>query len=1270
MAIYEVYEESCKDSSSGKIELREEQKKAVGDAKTVFERHFTDKKPFHKFLWNAKMRFGKTLCAMQLAKEMGVKCTLIVTHRPVVNKSWAEDFEKIFEKSPSYKYGTKFEKDEFGNFDDLERFVETDGNHYVFFVSMQYLRLSKLIKEDGDNTELKKKILDNEWDLVVVDEAHEGTMTYLGSRVVEKLSKPNTCVLHLSGTPFNLYDDFSPDEIFTWDYIQEQKAKREWPKKYPMLPNPYAELPKMRIFTYDLGKLVRDEGLIKEGAGFMFTEFFRTWRGNTKLDGKTVEKENVGKFVHEESVNAFLDLMCKKDDTSNYPFSTDEYRKNFKHTLWIVPGVNAAKALETLLKEHRIFKNFKVVNVAGNSDDDYEDENALEKVRNAIGDVPEHTRTITISCGRLTTGATVKPWTAVFYMKGSENTNVATYMQTIFRVQTPYHTEINGKKMMKSECYVFDFAPDRSLKMMADAARFFSKTSKDKLKSSSVANEKELDSMRTLLEFCPVISYEGGEMREFTDNELYAKLSESKIDRVVTRGFDDNALYNIDELLKMDANAVNDLLGLLGKTPGMKKAEPFNMAEGGLGGTKPKPDKGGDTKGEDEEDEETKEKKDFEKAARKERDNRIAILRGVSLRIPLLMFGAEVKDENKDVTVDNFAEHIDEASWAEFMPRGFTKEEFAKIKVCYDPVVFNDSWKRYRQLAREADFLSIEERIKAIATIFGYFHNPDKETVLTPWRVVNMHMSDTIGGYSFFNEKFDGPNLKENAAGEIVETLEPRWVEQKDVTENIFKQADKNGDTSVKILEINSKTGLYPLYVTYSLYRSILPIWKDIYGEKGVLSLKDEQALWDKILQENIFVICNTPMAARITKRTLVGFRDVSDDNVNIKAIKLIEEATTNRDGLVKDLKRPGFWHKGAEGEEMKFNAVVGNPPYQVMTAKTDLEKNGQARRKSIFQLFQMVADALNPRFVSMIYPGGRWIHRSGKGMEQFGLEQINDIKLSKVIFYPNSEEIFESVDIADGISIVFKDGEKKSSEFEYVYKNECESLVVTISSPGEKLIPLNPKDDSIVCKVEEFVAHNKLEYVSRRILSQKLFGIESEFVELNPKKVKPFVKGYKLDENEIKLFTNDKAGKAGRSQWYVAKRSVIEKDKQQYIDMWKVVVSSANAGGQKRDSQLAIIDNHSAFGRSRVALGSFKTKVEAENFYKFCRTALVRFMFLMTDEALTSLGKKVPDLKDYTNKNSLVDFSGDLDDQLNNLVGLTKSEVEYINGAVRPLVD
>lgn len=152
--------------------------------------------------------------------------------------------------------------------------------------------------------------------------------------------------------------------------------------------------------------------------------------------------------------------------------------------------------------------------------------------------------------------------------------------------------------------------------------------------------------------------------------------------------------------------------------------------------------------------------------------------------------------------------------------------------------------------------------------------------------------------------------------------------------------------------------------------------------------------------------------------------------------------------------------------------------------------------------------------------------------------------------------------------------------------------------------------------------------------------------------------------DTEIKLFTNDKAGKAGRSTWYVANRNVIESN-QEYIDEWQVVVSSANAGGQKRDNQIEVIDNHSAFGRSRVALGSFKTEKEAQNFFKYCRTNIIRFMFLMTDESLTSLGKKVPDIMDYTDNNGLIDFSGDVNKQLSDLIGLTDDEVSYIEKVI-----
>ena len=182
--------------------------------------------------------------------------------------------------------------------------------------------------------------------------------------------------------------------------------------------------------------------------------------------------------------------------------------------------------------------------------------------------------------------------------------------------------------------------------------------------------------------------------------------------------------------------------------------------------------------------------------------------------------------------------------------------------------------------------MHVDERIKQIAEIFSYFRNPDKETVLTPWRVVNMHMSDTIGGYCFYDETFD------EKTGQL-DT--PRFVDQGDVTKQLFDNVDLSGEVQTKILEINSKTGLYPLYVTYSLYRRRLEEYvKAECIEMENVSVQEEQVVWDDIVTDNMFVICNTPMAVGITRRTLFGFRQV-EKRANIKAEKLIERTQNDQ---------------------------------------------------------------------------------------------------------------------------------------------------------------------------------------------------------------------------------------------------------------------------------------------------------------------------------------------------------------------------------------
>ena len=341
----------------------------------------------------------------------------------------------------------------------------------------------------------------------------------------------------------------------------------------------------------------------------------------------------------------------------------------------------------------------------------------------------------------------------------------------------------------------------------------------------------------------------------------------------------------------------------------------------------------------------------------------------------------------------------------------------------------------------------------------------------------------------------------------------------------------------------------------------------------------------------------------------------------------------------------------------MKINAIVGNPPYQEVVAQKETT-NGQKRSSSIFQHFQTISDRLG-RYTSLIYPGARWIHRSGKGLEQFGLSQINDPHLCFLKFFPDSTDVFKEVGIADGLSIVMKDTQKGSGGFKYIYSIHGKDIIVNANNPKEDLFPLNPLDNEIVSCLDTIIARYKCLHDS--VLSQKLFSIESDFVERNPTLVREYNDGdYFEPKSEIKLFTNDKAGKSGRARWYIANKNVITTGLE-HLNRWKVIVSSANAGGQKRSNQIAIADNHSAFGRSRVALKTLATEQEAKNFFKYATSEIIRFAFLLTDESLTSLAKKVPDLLDYSDANGIIDYNSDVNDQLYKLFGIDDKNQQYI---------
>ena len=1167
------------------IVFRPEQREAIEKTERQFKKG-------NQMLWNAKMRFGKTLSALQVVKDMDFKRTLILTHRPVVDSGWFEDFGKIFYDRNNFAYGSKNNGE---SHESLERGAKTDGLHYVYFASMQDLRGSELV---GGNFDKNNEVFATPWDLVIVDEAHEGTQTELGKAVMAELVKEDTKVLRLSGTPFNLLDDFKENEIYTWDYVMELRAKLEWDKTHFGDPNPYATLPAMNIYTYDLGRLLKE--FVDEDVAFNFREFFR------------VDKD--GGFVHERDVSAFLNLLTKEDKESCYPFASEEYRNVFRHTLWMVPGVKEARALSALLQRHPVFQHFHIVNVAGDGDEDEENRGALEMVNEAIGKDPDATRTITLSCGRLTTGVSVPAWTAVFMLSGSYNTAASSYMQTIFRVQTP--ATINGR--VKEQCYVFDFAPDRTLKVLAETAKISAKAGK--------TSQDDRKTMGDFLNFCPVISIEGSRMDKFDVPRMLEQLKKVYVERVVRNGFEDNSLYN-DELLKLDdleLKEFDDLKKIIGQTKAMPKTNQVDINNQGLTGEEYEEKEKLEKKPKKELTEEEKRRLEELKKKTKNREAAISILRGISIRMPLLIYGAELDNEDEEITIDNFAEKIDPRSWEEFMPKGVSKQKFNAFKKYYDPDIFRAAGKRIRAMAKAADRLSVEERIGRITDIFSTFRNPDKETVLTPWRVVNMHLGDCLGGYNFFDKEYE-------------RTLdEPRFIDHGKVTAEVFT-------SDARILEINSKSGLYPLYMAYGIYRARL---KD--STISADTLEEQQAVWDKVVAENIFVVCKTPMAKSITKRTLVGFRKAK---TNMYAPEdLINKIKNQPELFIKKV-------YDLVGKEMKFNAVVGNPPYQEVVAQKETD-NGQKRSSSIFQYFQEISERLG-RYTSLIYPGARWIHRSGKGLDKFGLVQINDNHLALLEFFPCSTDIFKDVAIADGLSIVLKDMNKTQSGFKYVYSKNGNKIEIDASCPGNTLFSLNPRDVEIVKKLDEIIS--KYACLHDSVLSQKLFGIESDFVEKNPSLVREYNDGdYFNPDTEIKLFTNDKAGKSGRARWYVVNKNTISSGIE-HLERWKVIVSSANAGGQKRSNQIAIIDNHSAFGRSRVALKTFETEKEARNFFKYATSEIIRFAFLMTDESLTSLAKKVPDLIDYTDNNGLIDYNEDVNAQLYKLFEIDSRNQQYI---------
>lgn len=1168
-------------ADKSEIILRPEQNAAVEQTQKTFKKK-------DRMLWNAKMRFGKTLTSLELIKQEGFKRVLIMTHRPVVRDSWFEDYKKMEMAEAGYLYGSVDKGEKLTT-------LKSGDKPFIYFASIQYLRYN------GAQANLPL-FSDVDWDLIIIDEAHEGTQTELSDTVMKSLVKKGyTKILELSGTPFNLLDQFAPEQVYTWDYVMEQQAKLKWDLENPELPNPYEQLPEVKMYTFEMK---HKEKFTDENKAFNFREFFR-------VDDK-------GELVYKADVRRFLDNITNPNSDTNYPFSTREYRDELRHTLWIMPGVREANAFEELLKEHPVFgMDYNIVNVVRNDKSDNILDTSgddLSKVRQAITDDPSQTKTITLTVRRLTTGVNVPEWTAVMFLSNtSSSTN---YLQAAFRAQTPFSHEKIG---MKKRCYIFDFAPDRALTVMAETAQINSGVGKKN-------TNQQKQAMANLLNFLPILGKGDNGMEPFNVDRMLTKIKKVYAEKAVRSGFEDDSLYN-DNLLTLtadDAERFNKLNAIVGKTQKQKTPTKVTINDSGLTDEEYDQAEKAKKKKPRERSQEEKEAIEKLKEARKQQKTMISILRGVSIRIPMMIYGMDV-DLSKDITIGDFIKEVDDESWKEFMPAGFTKGMFKDITKYYDAEVFIEAGRIIRQRAKSFDSLDFIERAEEIATLFASFKNPDKETVLTPWRVVNMQIAKGIGGLNFYDDNFE--SMTDGAKPNL------HWVDT-DVTDSVYHP-------ETKIIDINAKTGLYPLHAAMSLYYQ--------YVQNNDDNRFDAESVYRGILENNIYAIAKTPMAKTITERTLTGYNKYK---TNVAYIE-------NFSDTLKSSIEEGKKQVEEAFEKVKFDVVIGNPPYQ------ESDGGANASASPTYHYFVEVAKALTPQYISLIMPS-RW-YSGGKGLDSFRDKMLSDIQIRQILDFPNPDEVFPSTNIRGGVCVVNWDKSWNS--------NKNLTRVITfennvIKNDVQRTIKFDDLDifirDSTSVEILEKI--NKVTPLHEGRISDfasplKPYGFRGFFI-----RDERFHADPSILQNPVKCYGKGVVGFVERDEIKV---------KTEWIDKWKIFTARANnIGTELNDDNFNTIigEPGTICTETYIVIGADLNLDEesAQNLSEYLKTKFSRLLHGIaksSHDAARTTYKFIP-LQNFSN-DSDIDWSksiSEIDQQLYKKYGLSDEEITFIEEKVKDM--
>jgi hypothetical protein len=908
-----------------RVVLRDEQRRAVAETLTVLKGG-TYKAP-RFMLWNAKMRFGKTLTAYALIRELSkrrgdeVKKVLVMTHRPVVLLSgWLEDLKKSGLEAEGWDYGSR---DSALSFEQLQR-----KEKFIYFASVQDLRGSytgdNISEADFSTLTKNSEVFSTQFDLTIVDEVHEGLTSPLAQKMSAAIQ--SRYYLDLSGTPFNIlaiptWEDEALQKRFiyhgqyNWSYLDERKAKLWWELNRPHDPNPHGASPEACFVTYDVSnslKQLADSASEALGVSVDLGELFRTERP-TPTDPP--------RFVHEDDVFAVLaklrgDKRYSHDPTL-FPFH-DSREDYFPHTLWMLPSVDACIAMAELLgRPSSGFAGYGVVNATGAN---YQPKDpsaprfkgALEAVEHMIR---QRERTITLSQQMLTTGVSVPEWTGILML--SNISSPMLYMQAAFRVTTAGSLP-DGR--VKEAGYIFDIHPNRVLKQISELARH---SAVPAIPADSLQQyENDAESIAEHFEYISVLTEMGSTFVEPPADKaaIMERLQEVYIDEVVATGFSSPRLWSTVELNNLDvkrAEVMNRLRLMQGGAVRTGTVEVSKFSDEDRQRLRDlekrrKRDSPGPPLS-DAEKVEVKKLQEAKKQERKNRDSVVAILAGIAARMPLLVFASPA---DRRITPSNFADGIDDASWQEFMPKQLLRklpkdapplEErledpaallyWDDIRQCFDPAIFAGACERIRFMIETANSYSPLKRAAWIAHMFSSYRNPDRETVLTPWRVVNHQYISTLGGLRWVTldglwrvRKLDVQEGEEAIHWVTEELLfgsdafepAPEWVDPPEKVENIWEDPD------LSTFDINSKTALYPLFAAASRYYLVTCHLSGSESEHARATSR-----WARIVEKHIFLNVRVKWSERIAQQVLLGNLQQA---VNCSVVDVLElrKAVTN----------------------------------------------------------------------------------------------------------------------------------------------------------------------------------------------------------------------------------------------------------------------------------------------------------------------------------------------------------------------------------------